>query len=236
MQTLSAALDKATNFVRARINKVAGLTKPQRKFLSWLFDRWLMLPVGYNFLNLSRYGGYSEKAIRTQMSKKLPFLALFHQLFEGLSKKECIAAFDPTFISKSGKHTYGLAKYWSGTAQQAKKGLEAGCPAVVDVKDATAYSMEVVQTPVAGEAETLMKHYTRLITQRLTDIVKYTTILTVDGYFMKEGFLTAVTGAGLKVITKALAGCQHALLVQRRSAQRPRMQQKVFGQGKLARH
>ena len=203
MQTISTALDKAANFVRARINKVAGLTKPQSKFLSWLFEIRLILPVRYNFLNLSRYGGYSEKAIRTQMSKKLPFLAMFHQLLEGLCKKECIAAFDPTFISKSGKRTYGLAKYWSGTAQQVKKGLEAGCLAVVDVKDATAYSMEVVQTPVAGETESLMKHYTRLITQRVNDIVKYTTILTVDGYFMKEGFIKAVTASGLKVITKA---------------------------------
>ena len=203
MQTLSTALDKATNFVRATIHKVAGLTKPQRKFLFWLFERWFMLPVRYNFLNLGRYGGYSEKAIRTQMSTRLPFVAIFHQFFEHLGKKECIAAFDPTFISKSGKHTYGLAKYWSGTAQQAKKGLEAGCLAVVDVKDATAYSMEVVQTPVTREAETLMSHYTRLITQRLADIMKYTTILAVDGYFMKEGFIKAVTGAGLKVITKA---------------------------------
>lgn len=203
MQTLSTALDRATNFVQARISKVAGLTKPQRKFLLWLFGRWLMLPVRYNFLNLSRYGGYSEKAIRTQMSKKLPFLALFHQIFEHLSKKECIAAFDPTFITKSGKKTYGLAKYWSGTAQQVKKGLEAGCLALVDVKDATAYNMEVVQTPVTGQAESLMNHYTRLITQRLADIVKYTTILAVDGYFMKEGFIKAITGSGLKVITKA---------------------------------
>lgn len=204
MQTLPAALDKAANFVQARINKVVGLTKPQAKFLLWLFERWLMLPVRYNFLNLSRYGGYSEKAIRNQFSKQLPFMALFHRIFEGLCKKECIAAFDPSFISKSGKKTYGLAKYWSGTVQQVKNGLEAGCLALVDVKDATAYSMEVVQTPVRVSAEeSLMKHYGSLITQRAADILKYSTTLTADGYFMKDGFITEVTGAGLTVITKA---------------------------------
>lgn len=84
-----------------------------------------------------------------------------------------------------------------------KKGLEAGCLAVVDVKDATAYSMEVVQTPVAQQEESLMKHYARLITQRFADIMKYTAVLAVDGYFFKEGFIKSVTGAGLKVITKA---------------------------------
>ncbi len=84
-----------------------------------------MLPVRYNFLNLSRYGGYSEKAIRNQMNKPLPFMAVFHQLFGDLHKKQCIAVFDPCYISKSGKQTYGLAKYWSGTSRRVEKGLEA---------------------------------------------------------------------------------------------------------------
>ena len=204
MQTLSTALNKAGNFVQARISKVVGLTKPQAKFFMWLFERWLMLPVRYNFLNFSRYGGYTEKAIRNQFSKKLPFMALFHQFFASLQQKECIAAFDPSYISKSGKKTYGLAKYWSGTAQKAKKGLEAGCLALVDAQDATAYSMEVVQTPVPGStAQSLMKHYGSVIIQRVADILKYTSIIAVDGYFMKEGFITELTGAGLTVITKA---------------------------------
>lgn len=203
MQTLSTALNKAANFVEARLSKVVELTKAQRKFLLWLFERWLMLPVRYNFLNLSRYGGYSEKALRSQMRNKLPFMALFHQLFEGLLKKECMAVFDPCFISKSGKKTYGLAHYWSGTAQRALKGLEAGCLAMVDVKDRTAYSMEVVQTPVREGGESLVTHYAGMITQRASDILKYTTLLTVDGYFMKQGFITAVAKAGLTIITKA---------------------------------
>lgn len=122
MQSLSTALNKAVNFVTATISKVGGLTKAQKKFLLWLFERWLMLPVRYNFLNLSRYGGYSEKAIRHQFSNKLPFLALFHQLFANLRKKECIAVFDPAYISKSGQQTYGLSKYWSGNGTAGKEG------------------------------------------------------------------------------------------------------------------
>jgi hypothetical protein len=204
MQKLyTTALNKAANFVQARIRKVEGLTKPQKKFLFWLFEKWLMLPVRYNFLNLSRYGGYSEKAIRNQFSKKLPFVSLFHHVFEGLQKRECIAAFDPSYISKSGKKTYGLAKYWSGTAQQVKKGLEIGCLGLVDVQDATAYSIEVVQTPVSSSGESLMKHYASLIIQRVPDILKYSNILTVDGYFMKEGFIREVSASGLTIITKA---------------------------------
>ncbi len=71
--TISTALHKAVNFVGTTIQQVTGITKPQQKFFIWLLERWLMLPVRYNFLNLARYGGYCEKAIRDQFSKKLPF-------------------------------------------------------------------------------------------------------------------------------------------------------------------
>jgi hypothetical protein len=76
-----------------------------------------------------------KKTVRQQFSVKLPFVPLFHQLFDGLSRKKCIAAFDASFIYKSGKKSYGLSRFWNGTAQRAEKGLEAGCLAIVDVKD-----------------------------------------------------------------------------------------------------
>lgn len=207
---LSTALDKVLSFVGTTIQKVKGLKKPQLKFLVWLFERWLMLPVRYNFLNLGRYGGYSERSIRHHFSQKLPFMELFHCFFEGIQQKECIAVFDPSYISKSGKKTYGLGKFWSGTAQQVKKGLEAGCLSIVDTEAATAYSMEVVQTPapVSGDAaekekESLVKHYGKVLTERVEDIKRYTDIVAVDGYFMKQGFINELTAKGLKVITKA---------------------------------
>jgi hypothetical protein len=96
---LTTALSKASGLLGTIINKVSGVGKPCRKFLIWLFERWWMLPVRYNFLNLSRYGGYGEKAIRTQMSRELPFVELFHELFASLRAKKCICAFDPSFVS-----------------------------------------------------------------------------------------------------------------------------------------
>lgn len=52
-------------------------------------------------------------------------------------------------------------------------------------------------------AERLINHYTSVITQRAADILKYTTVIAADGCFMKEGFITALSSAGLRVITKA---------------------------------
>ena len=33
-------------------------------------------------------------------------------------------AIDPSFISKAGRLTYGIGRFWSGVAQRVKRGLE----------------------------------------------------------------------------------------------------------------
>ena len=71
---IATALDKAANFISASINKLSGLTKPRKKFFSWMFERWLMLPTKYNFLKFSRYGGYSKKL--SVISSAVNFLLL----------------------------------------------------------------------------------------------------------------------------------------------------------------
>ena len=124
--TITTALHKALDLVGTTIQQLSLLTKPQLKFFMWLIRRWWMLTVRYNFLNLSRYGGYSDRAIREQLAKPLPFMELFDGLYRPLQQKECILAFDPTFVPKSGKHTPGVYKFWNGSHQRAEKGLEAG--------------------------------------------------------------------------------------------------------------
>lgn len=208
--TISTALHKAANFVGTTIQKVTCLTKPQRKFLLWLIERWWMLPVRYNFLNLSRYGGYCEKAIRDQFAKELPFVSLFDELYSPLKKKECILAFDPTFIAKAGKKTAGLGWFWNGSHQRAEKGLEAGVLAMIDVVDRAAYHFEGVQTEVPTEEgkdegkdiDKRMEQYIKMITARKAQIQKYTSIVVADGYFMKKSFIEALTNQDFKVVTK----------------------------------
>src|SRR4051812_39557968 len=102
--TILTALHKALGLVGTTIQKVTQLTKPRLKFFVWLLKRWWMLPVRYNFLTLSRYGGYSDRAIREQLAKPLPFMELFDALYRPLQQKECILAFDPTFVGVVNKH------------------------------------------------------------------------------------------------------------------------------------
>jgi len=197
------AFNKAMSFVYASIDQVCGMTKPQRKFLCWVIEKWIMLPVRHNFLNLFRYGdgGYSEKSIRHQFSRRMNFLGWFDSAFGSLQHKACIGAFDPSYIPKSGKKTYGKGHFWSGKDQRAKPGLEIGCLALVDVADGTAYSLEAVQTP-AHRKDKLMDHYVGIIGKNSKQLLSYTRYLAVDGYFMRKSFVEPVVAMGLEVITR----------------------------------
>ena len=210
--TIHTALSKAIVLVGTTIQQLSLLTKPQLKFFVWLIKRWWMLPVRYNFLSLSRYGGYSDRAIREQFAKPLPFMELFDALYHPLQQKECILAFDPTFVPKSGKDTPGLYTFWNGAHQRAEKGLEAGVLALIDVNDRMAYHIEATQTEVAAvdaDAPTAadgnkgtMEQYARMITTDKAVLQPYSTVVVADGYFMKKGFLEALTTEDFQVVTK----------------------------------
>jgi hypothetical protein len=209
--TILTALHKALDLVGTTIQKVTQLTKPQLKFFVWLIKRWWMLPVRYNFLTLSRYGGYSDRAIREQLAKPLPFMELFDALYRPLQQKECILAFDPSFVPKSGKQTPGLYQFWNGSHQRAEKGLEAGVLALIDVGNRMAYHIEATQTEVvaaepgaaaADGNKGTMEQYAQMITTHTAMLQSYSSVVVVDGYFMKKGFIEALTTEGFQVVTK----------------------------------
>src|SRR3982751_649019 len=206
--TIHTALSKALDLVGTTIQKVTQLTKPQLKFFVWVGKRWGRLTVRYNFLSRSRYGDYPDRAIRQQFAKPLPFVALFDGLYRPLQQKECILAFDPPFVPKSGKYPPGLYKFWNGRHQRAEKGLEAGILAVIDVEDRMAYHIEATQTevavdtPDAGGTKGIMQQYAKMITSHKALLQSYSAVVVVDGYFMKKGFIETLTTEGFQVVTK----------------------------------
>jgi hypothetical protein len=117
---------------------------------------------------------------------------------------ERIIVFDPSYIRKSGKKTYGLGRYWSGAAAQALKGLEIGCLACVDVAAQTALHLEAFQTPAAADrnGKSLVTLYTERIMSRVQSLLTLSRYMVVDGYFMKKEFILPLLGAGMQVITK----------------------------------
>ena len=185
---------------------IDSLSKPVEKFLSTIFSQWWGVLGRFNFVNISRFISYSEQALRNGYERGFNFLEFNLKTVQQHCSNEIILAFDPTFISKSGKHTEGLDYFWSGKDQRTKKGIELGCLAAIDVKNQTAFHLDGVQTPCSKERKkqkiNMIDHYRDFLLLRIDKLKAISNILTVDGYFMKKDFILPLVEQGVKVITK----------------------------------
>jgi hypothetical protein len=79
-----------------------------------------------NFTNLSRYGEYSERTYRRQYQKSVDFIPFHAQTIAAAIEpsREQIAAIDCSFISKSGKQTWGIDNFYNSSISKSQKGLE----------------------------------------------------------------------------------------------------------------
>ena len=48
----------------------------------------------------------------------------------------------------------------------------------------------------------IMEQYATMITSHTAMLQSYSTVVVVDGYFMKQGFIDALTTEGFQVVTK----------------------------------
>ncbi|AFY96994.1 transposase family protein (plasmid) [Chamaesiphon minutus PCC 6605] len=101
-----------------------------------------------NFTNLSRYGEYSERTYRRHYQKSFDFIPFHAQTIAAAIEpsREQIAAIDCSFISKSGKQTWGVDNFYNGSISKSQKGLEISVISVVDVMAHQGYTLSVQQT------------------------------------------------------------------------------------------
>ena len=188
--------------------RVQNTKKPQRKFLCHVMRVLLLLPGHVTFRNLSRYSPYHERTFARWFARDWDFVSLNRAAIVEVvpPNNEHILAFDPSVVSKSGKHTYGLDMFWNGAHSRAEKGLEISTLAWVDVSHNSAYALSVEQTPPAptpATEETRIDSYLAQIkhvvtTQPLAGL----TYLAVDGYFSKKKVVDGISALGLHVVGK----------------------------------
>lgn len=164
---------------------------------------WLFLSVNapINFLQLGRYGQYSEQRYRQQFEGDFDFFNFNAAIVREYGGSRRAFAFDPSYIPKSGRKTNGVGWFWSGCANKAKWGLEIGGVAILDLDNHTALHLEAVQTlPLDGE--TLLDFYARIFTERASELKKLSDVVVADGYFSKEPFVSKLVDCGLDVISR----------------------------------
>jgi hypothetical protein len=68
-----------------------------------------------------------------------------------------IGVMDCSFISKSGKRTFGIDKFWSVVASKANLGLEISVLGCINVITSKAYFLDAIQTPSGLSKKKVMR-------------------------------------------------------------------------------
>jgi hypothetical protein len=199
------------NLIDTIVQKMSTISTPQRKFLVTLLTTIQLLRGKMTFRNLSRYTDLHEKTYARQFQKSCDFadcnyLALTTFLPEKTTK---IATLDCTFVSKSGKQTYGLDMFYHSSHDRAETGLEFSELAVVDVDYGTAYHLSMEQTPDTatlttrlGSGKTRIDWYLSHLWRDGPLLPPDVSYLAADGYYAKQKFVESVGEFGLHLISK----------------------------------
>lgn len=182
-------------------DKFSTLKESRKLFIANVLVLFLSIKGRINFLQLSRFSKNCEQYFRINFENKFNFQDFNLKLILEQSIKECLVAFDPSYISKSGKMTFGLNMYWSGCAKKAKWGLEICGFAAIDVLRNTAFHLNAIQTPPI-EGMTLLVYYCHIVKDNylyFKDLSKY---MVADAYFSKKEVVDTMLYLGLHFISR----------------------------------
>lgn len=209
------------SFITNLLDKMPGVAKPQKKFLVTLFMTILLMRGKVNFRNLSRYSDLTEKTYARQFRGSFDFADFNERLITEivLPQHEKIGAMDCSYLTKSGRKTYGLGFFYDSSHDQPAKGLEISNLAVIDVTENTAYTLSSWQTPPQEEIEQLVAtrssvelpgdeeisrvdFYAEHLRRDAAHLPAEVAYLAVDGYYAKLKFVQTVRALDLHLVSK----------------------------------
>lgn len=187
-------------------NSAVKINKWREKFMLEVLLLYLIISGRIDFLQLGRYGNFSEQRYRQQFGRKFDRLA-FNSCLASLHIGNRVAiAFDPSYISKSGKCTPYLGRFWSGCAKMAKKGLEISGIGIIDMDLHSCFHLEVLQTPPPKTLEQtggrLIDWYLHVLRVRKETLLRLTKYVVADAYFFKSTFVDGALAMGFHVVSR----------------------------------
>jgi hypothetical protein len=195
--------------------------KPQRKFVTHLLGLMLMLPGHATFRNMSRYSPYHERTFARQYDTNFDWVALNKGAITKVvpSEHDQALVMDASFVSKSGKQTYGLDRFWNGSHSRTEKGLEISPLAWLDITDHCAYCLSVEQTPPSAASSDPEATRMDVYLGQLSRVVKahdlrFLRYVVTDGAYSKQKFVAGVRALGLHQIGKLRADANMRYLYQ----------------------
>lgn len=189
----------------AKVGAINIKGKIRQRILVQILPLFLTLPRRINFTQLTQWGERNEATYHNWFKKDLDLVSFNSQLIDEHGSGEHFVIFDPSFLSKSGKHTPNKGRFWSGGAGMTKLGLEISCFAVGDIKKHTAYHLSSTLTPPPKDLKkadkTLMDYYVSQVSANQSHIQHFGNILVADTYFGVSTFVHPVIALGIDIIS-----------------------------------
>lgn len=200
-------LDQYLELVNSVLLKSAvKINKWREKFMAEVLLLYLIIPSRINFLQLGRYGRFGEQRYRQQFGRRFDWLSFNAGLVDSHTGNRVAIAFDPSYISKSGKRTPYIGRFWSGCAKTAKRGLEISGIGLIDMDLHACFHLEAVQTPPPQTLEqvkyTLIDWYLHVLRTRKETLQRLTNYVVADAYFSKSTFVDGALEMGFHVISR----------------------------------
>ena len=169
------------------------LTKSFEKILFEVIILFMVIPRKINFTQMGRYGSHVEQTYRNafglKKSKSISWLKLNVSLanrFFGKQGRWAIAI-DPSYISKAGKKTPHIGRYWSGYAQAVKHGLKIMGIGLIDIDAKDSMMLRAYQSlsnkKQSIRNKTMVDFYISVIKRYRKELRKLSTLIVADAYF-----------------------------------------------------
>lgn len=194
---------KITTILTAILQQMPSTARPFLKFFLHLLPLHLELSGRYNYTNMSRWSPYHERTFRRYGSKGFDFL-LFNTLFARTYLKDTyyVAGIDCTYIAKSGKQSYGVGQFWSGSEQKVRWGQEISTLTLIGTTQQEAFTLSAQQTPPITREANRITFYLEQIAHCKEALLSKTRHLAADGFYAKQSFINGVEAMGFHLITK----------------------------------
>lgn len=171
---------------------------------------YMVIPRKINFTQMGRYSDSCEQRFRQLYERSFDWMAfnsaLMWMKFEASGRKAI--AIDASYISKAGKKTPYIGKFWSGCASQAKRGLEILGIGIVDVDAHDCMMLRAEQTPgkermaELGENFGLVEWYLEVLRKHERELKKITPYVVADAWFSKANFVNEACKMGFHLISR----------------------------------
>lgn len=204
------ALDRYEDIVTDALKSSAKVRKNFKTAVIITLILYMVIPRKINFKQMGRYPQSSEQRFRQSFEREFDWLgfntSLMWRRFGHESRKAI--AIDASYISKAGKKTPYIGKFWSGCASSMKRGLEILGIGIVDVDAHDCMMLRAGQTPdkeileEIGGGYNLVDWYLDALKKHRDALLAITKYIVADAWFSKARFVYGLLANGFHIISR----------------------------------